>query len=616
MPVLRKNPKNSETTSKCQGATRWLGRFARDEDGAIVAFAVFMFLMIVMVGGIGIDVIRSEMKRTRMQHTLDRAILAAADLNQERDPAAVVEDYFDKSGMTDYLSSVVVEDGLNYRTVEANASLDLDTHFMRLFGIDTLSIPAAGRAEERVGNLEISLVLDVSGSMNSNSRLSNLKVAAKDFVQTMADNSEDGSLSVSIIPYATQVSVPENLFNTLNASISGEVDVETALDAGATDAASNQQGYSRCVNFASDDFTSTALDPGDRWTQTMHFSPWSDFDGRDNDPKELVSSPVCRYDDEDDDSDDTDVLVLEDDVDTLKNYIDGLYATGNTSIDIGMKWGAALLDPSTQASISYMIAQGDVSSDFSGRPYGGSDSESSLKVVVLMTDGQNTSQYYVDDGFRSGDSDIWWNDQEEVYSVYVGIDYYDNNNNGEYDDALYYWPDTDDWADHPYGNGEITSSEWIVHVEKYCKRYNRKGKCKKWGNKKTYEEVITTVSEDGQAVRLQYPDLWAYTSLQSNVINNYLPWMNYNQAWNDWYYDVYNYVGSSTKNSRTEDICDAAKAEDIIVFTIGFEAPSSGQAILKDCASSDNHYFDVDGLEIQDAFAAIASSIAQLKLTQ
>ncbi|WP_372885655.1 pilus assembly protein TadG-related protein [Shimia sp.] len=610
MRLHRRHPQTGIPQRASRACAGWLRRFARDEDGVLVGFAVFLFIMILMIGGVGIDVIRSEMKRTRLQHTLDRAILAAADLNQERDPQAVVEDYFAKSGMTDYLASVTVDDGLNYRVVEASASMDIKTHFIKVFGIDKVAVPASGRAEERIGNLEISLVLDVSGSMNSNSRLTNLKIAAKDFIETMADNSEEGALSVSIIPYATQVSIPETLFDTLNASVTGDVDVETALDGGTSDKAASQQGYSHCIHFDDDDFATTALDPADRWTQALHFSPWSYYDGRDNDPKELVQSPVCRADSA------SEAMVLQGDVATLKSYIDGLYATGNTSIDLGMKWGAALLDSSTRASIGYMIEQGAVSSDFTGRPYGKDGGETSLKVIVLMTDGQNTSQYYVNDGYRSGDSDIWWNDQEEVYSVYAGTDRYDKNGNGAYDDDLYYWPDTNQWADHPYGNGEITTTEWVEHVEEYCKRYNRKGNCKKWGTKKTYEEVITTVSEDGEAVQLQYPDLWAYTSLKWNVEENYEPWMDDSQAWSDWYYAVRRYVSSSIKNSRTKAICDAAKAEDIIVFTIGFEAPSSGQAILQDCASSDNHYFDVDGLEIKDAFAAIASSIAQLKLTQ
>jgi Flp pilus assembly protein TadG len=623
MPYVR-------STSECPPRQRaasarhgWLLRFYREESGVLVGFSIFLFLIILLVGGIGIDLMRSEMNRTRMQHTLDRAVLAAADMSQSLEPKSVVRDYFAKSGLSDTLTFVDEDTGLNYRVVTAKASRDTKTDFMKLAGIDTLTSAAAGRAEERIGGVEISLVLDVSGSMGSNSRLTNLKVAAKDFIDTMDANTEDGKLSISIVPYATQVAVHKKLFDTLNASIDGNMDVDTAINPNASgvEAAANQQGYSHCLHFSGSDFETTTLNPSDRWKQAMHFSPWSDMDGRDDDPKKLVSTPVCRTDDG------SEVMALEKNKTTLKNYIDGLWAGGNTSIDIGMKWGVAMLDPSTQSIIDHLIAEDMVSDDFVDRPTKYEDGDA-LKVVVLMTDGQNTSQYYVDDNFRTGASKIWWNDEEEVYSVYVGIDTNDANGNGEYDDELYYWPGHTDqngdwqqgWYDHPYGNGIITQTEWIEHVETYCKRYytrgGRKGECKRWGNKTSYEEITTEVSELGEAINLQYPDLWAYTSLEWNVEEHYEPWMNDSEAWDDWYYDVRKSIGNSTKNARTKAICDAAKAKNILVFTIGFEAPSNGQAVLKDCASSDAHYFDVDGLEISDAFAAIASSIAQLKLTQ
>lgn len=593
----------------------WLRRFYNDESGVLVGFSVFLFMIILLVGGIGIDIMRSEMNRTRMQHTLDRAVLAAADMGQQLEPKAVVRDYFAKSGLSDTLTYVHEDTGLNYRVVTAKAKTETRTDFMKLAGIDTLLSAASGQAEERIGGVEISLVLDVSGSMNSNSRLYNLKNAAKDFIDTLVANTEDGKLSVSVVPYATQVAVPEKLFDTLNASINGDMDVDTALEPNAlgVDAAANQQGYSHCLHFDGSDFASTTLYPGDRWTQAMHFSPWSDFDGRSYDPKRLVSTPVCRTDSA------SEVMVLEKDQTTLKNYINGLWASGNTSIDVGMKWGVALLDPSTQSIIDHLITEEVVSDDFSDRPTKYEDGDA-LKVVVLMTDGQNTSQYYVDDSYRSGASNIWWNDQEEIYSVYIGEDTYDHDGDGDRTEDLFYWPKDNQYADHAYGNGEITTTEWIEHVETYCKqeykRGKRKGQCKRWGNKTSYEEITTTVSENGEAVELQYPDLWAYTSLEWNVEEHYEPWMNDSQAWNDWYYNVRKYIGTSTKNARTKAVCDAAKDKNIVVFTIGFEAPYGGQTVLKDCASSDAHYFDVDGLEISDAFSAIASSIAQLKLTQ
>ena len=605
MPLFRKNLTEKSQLRVRGQRTGKLQKFANEEDGAIVGFAIFLFVIIILIGGIGIDVMRSEMKRTRMQHTLDRAILAAADLNQESDPETVVRDYFEKSGMTDYLASVTVDEGLNYRVVEAKASLHMKTHFMHLLGIDSVSVPAKGRAEERIGGVEISLILDVSGSMNSNSRLTNLKVAAKDFVETMVDNTEDGKLSISIVPYATQVSVPEEVFEVMNVTVggtgNGSIIPGEAIDPALAIAGDELLGNSQCINFSSADFNTPELNPSDAHIQTMHFDPWSDDDGRDNDPMHLVPSPVC----EDDES--REVMVLEKDEAKLKAFIDNLWGGGNTSIDIGMKWGAALLDGSMRPVIDHLISENMVSGDFSERPHLYTDGES-LKIIVLMTDGKNTSQYYINDDFRAGDSNIWWNDEQEIYSVYVGLDDDDEDNDGITEEPLFYWPDDDSWQDHAYGEGTYEDTE----TERVCRSYRRNGSCRR------YRTVRTTVlvDEPGSAEIVTYADLYAHTTLEWIVEDLYEPWMNDSEAWDDWYYDVRNYVGSSTKNTRTDAICDAAKAEDVVIFTIGFEAPEAGQTVLENCASSAAHYFDVDGLEIQDAFSAIASAIAQLKLTQ
>jgi hypothetical protein len=129
-------------------------------------------------------------------------------------------------------------------------------------------------------------------------------------------------------------------------------------------------------------------------------------------------------------------------------------------------------------------------------------------------------------------------------------------------------------------------------------------------------ETTIYIDEPGSAALLSYGELWAYTSMEEIVEALYEPWMNDSQAWSDWYYAVRNYVNSSAKDARTKAICDAAKEKGVIVFTIGFEAPSGGKAVIKDCASSDSHFFDVKGLEISDAFSSIASSIRKLRLTQ
>ncbi|MGD9862968.1 MAG: pilus assembly protein TadG-related protein [Pseudodonghicola sp.] len=564
------------------GIRSFARRFLREEDGNLIVFGVYVFLIILMFGGIGIDLMRFERDRASMQYTLDRAVLAAADLDQTLDPEAVVRDYMDKAGMGSYVTGVQFDEGLGFRVVSAQAQSDIKTQFMKMTGVKTLTAPAASTAEERIDGVEISLVLDVSGSMASNSRLTNLKVAAQDFVDQMVDNTRDGNLSISIVPYATQVSTPAAFLNKFNVS--------------------QEHGYSNCVNFDAADFDTTAIDPDTRLKRTMHFDyRTSSYEGRDYTPERLIPYPVC----EDDSRRET--LVLQKNRDILKTFIQNLRAEGNTSIDVGMKWGTALLDPSLRPVIAGLIEDEAVSADFSARPHAYSDNQT-LKVIVLMTDGENTAQYYLPDEFRSGDPGVFWNAEEKIYSVYAGLDTNDRDGDGNRTEPSYYWTNLNRWGDHPYGDGTYD----VTRTEKVCTWPTLFG-CWAWD----YQTVTETVAENGTPVPQSKADLFAHTTGLEIADGIFTPVVGSTTARNTWYYGSRNrYIDASTKNSRTKAICDAAKARDIIVFTIGFEAPANGLAVLKDCASSDSHFFDVQGLEISEAFSSIASSIRKLRLTQ
>lgn len=60
----------------------------------------------VMLTGIGVDLMRFERDRVHTQNTLDSAVLAAAGLRQTQKPVAVVESYFEKAGVNPELVEV------------------------------------------------------------------------------------------------------------------------------------------------------------------------------------------------------------------------------------------------------------------------------------------------------------------------------------------------------------------------------------------------------------------------------------------------------------------------------------------------------------------------------
>jgi hypothetical protein len=186
----------------------------RREDGTITTFALMIFILMVAVAGIAIDIMRYETQRVQLQYTLDRSVLAAASVTQPLNPVDVVENYFEISGLENYRLTIDVEEGLNFRRVEAYAELEINTLFMHMFGVRVLTSPAEGAAEERIRNVEVSMVLDISGSMGWNSKLTNMQNAAREFVTTVlqANESDSGNLvSISIVPYNGMVNLGEPL---------------------------------------------------------------------------------------------------------------------------------------------------------------------------------------------------------------------------------------------------------------------------------------------------------------------------------------------------------------------------------------------------------------------
>ncbi|WP_205123523.1 Tad domain-containing protein [Marimonas lutisalis] len=519
-------------------------RFARDESGVMIAFSIFFFLIILLIAGIGVDLMRYEMQRTRLQATLDRAVLAAADMQQELDPVSVVQDYMSTAGFDDVtLSDPNVADGLNYRMVDATATMPMQTQFMHMMGVDTLITPAVAGAEEKIEGIEIALVLDISGSMNWNDRLINLKPAAREFIDTVTSLTEAGDVSVSIIPYNTQVNA--------GAALLGEYNV------------SDDHDMSYCLNFEAADFNTTAMPTNHTYEQTAHFDMFSYATGSWPPQASDMPTPVCNT------QTGSEITVMETDATTLKNKITALSAYGNTSIDIGMKWAAALLDPGTQGVIQNLIDGGHVGAINVGRPVSYTAPDI-LKVIVVMTDGQNTNQYMLPDDKRDGNSDIYVDTATGRISIW----------NGGRD--RFFWVHDRTWNTKAYGN----------HL-----------------------------SGSDTAQRLDYDELWAYNSVATNARYNYGPMYqaqgsSSSIAWSDWYTNMPDINPGTEKDIRLQNICRAAKDNGVMVYSIGFEATVNGNDQLRACASSPSHFFDANGTNITDTFQAIAVSIAQLRLTQ
>ncbi|MEC9198874.1 MAG: pilus assembly protein TadG-related protein [Pseudomonadota bacterium] len=544
--------------------------FLVSEDGVISLQVLWQVPFMLWFGYVGIDVMMHEFERTRLQNTLDTAVLAAADLSQTGDPTEVVKSYFNAAGAAASLTNVEVVEGLNKRRVSADASVSVQTIFlgeddsgyrrdatnvynaMDDSGVEnfvnfgsSLTALASGAAEEAVSNVEVSLVVDVSGSMATNNKIGKLKDAAEEFIDAVVMEGEEGLTTVSIVPYSGIVNLGSEFAANFNLS--------------------KEHSYSNCPRFPNSAFSSVAISQTDEIERLAHFDPTSNSQNTTS-----IPAPWCPTDDY------GAPMYMANDISGLKAEVRKLEAKGATAIDMGMKWGVGLLDPSMANISAKMAAAGKIDSRAANRPASYSD-QNTLKVVVLMTDGENTSQYDLKQKFKSGKSRIWLDERGNTnpsddnssfdlrgYSSY-NIWYWPRKRNDQY--RYYYYPDG--------GN----SARQMTNVEAFAR----------------------------------WPTIgMAYRFLEKPYYDRQAPL----DAFYDYAYAYEEFINAGQADSNLSRICSAAKGKDVVIFTVAFEAPAAGQAAMKDCASSESHYFSVEGAAISDVFAAIGRQINQLRLIQ
>jgi Flp pilus assembly protein TadG len=532
-----------------------LARFRHVEDGALIIFALVLFILMTMMGGIAVDLMRYEATRTTLQNTLDRSTLAAASLTQTLDPEEVVNDYFVKAGLDQYLTSVTVSEGINFREVEADALANTQPMFLHMMGIQEFEAPGHSMAEQRISNVEIMLVLDVSGSMASNNKLTNLKVAANEFIDTVLSSDADGLISIGIVPFNGQVNLGATLISQYNAPYpTGQADVN-CVD--LPNSVYNGTGISQSVSLPrtahADTFSSTS--------QTTSYVAYTSTSSATVNLANVWCPPQGG----------NIVRLPSQSISTLQSQINGLYAVGATSINAGFKWGLALLDPSARDMYDDLILAGSIPEALSGRPYEYTDAEA-MKVIVLMTDGEHFAEERVNDVYKSGLAPIYRSNNDNNYSVY----------HASVATASKYWvPHLGTWQAQPWTNSTNTGTSTQL----------------------TWPQVWANLRQTYVAWQFYARALGTTSSTRTAAYNTAMA-------------DFKDQTATSAMDSQLQGICTMAKDEGVIVYGIAFEAPAGGQTQIRGCSTSTAHYFNASGLQISTAFNAIASNISQLRLTQ
>jgi len=594
--------------SSLSASMRNYSKFLRREDGGMINFSLFLFLSMLVVSGLSVDLMRHELQRSRLQSTLDRALLAAAHPDQQVNRKEVVMNFFAKAGLAGFIDpadiKVTIEN--NGTLVTADAKLHLSSPLLSLSGINSLAAPAQGGAAKLNDLTEISLVVDVSGSMGSGSssglsKIVELRNAATSFSNLLLCNPNDPDESVnctidhkrtslSLVPYSTQVVVGSTILPLFQPK-----DEQTIADL-------SKRSY--CATFKDDDFKEAGVAPG-QLHQSARFLRHNSANDKDKYKPEDMWSSIwnCPTDDW------REIVAFEDSAADMASEIAALRADGNTAIDIGLKWGTALLRHEAMPVVDGLINNGVVDPAFSGRPYNPQTRQSS-KYIVLMTDGENTAHQHNYDGYRTGPSPFWLNKQTGVISVWhPGADVLSDH------DDQYFWYSRKDWNNQ-------NSGLYDAKGEYQPEPFGYKGKADCMTNPVNNGNYLCTTYKSPQntsTINLTYEQLWSrgYTwRFFSRFIEDH--------TGNQWLGKPGRSLGNGSngivwgaQDQRLIDQCNAAKDAGITIYTIEVETPSTASDAMVQCASIEDGErlsYKVGGDGLVSLFEKIASDINKLRL--
>ncbi|NML10809.1 pilus assembly protein TadG [Sphingobium sp. AR-3-1] len=208
----------------------FLKRLAGNQAGNVMAMVAAAIIPLAALIGGGLDMSRAYMARARMQQACDSAALAGrramTGATMSTTDIAEARKFFDfnfpqNTFQAATFTPVIQSKPSDTTTVQVTAETTMPTTIMKIFGYTTLPLAVTCESRFDIGNTDVMLVLDTTGSMSSNmtdtdgtvmTRLAALKLAVKDFYDTLGAGSDTtGRIRYGFMPYSSTVNVGYSL---------------------------------------------------------------------------------------------------------------------------------------------------------------------------------------------------------------------------------------------------------------------------------------------------------------------------------------------------------------------------------------------------------------------
>jgi Flp pilus assembly protein TadG len=341
--------------------------FLKDRKGGVAPMLALGLIPLIGAIGAAVDYSRANSVRTAMQGALD-----ATALMLYRDAQAASADqlstkatsYFNALFHRPEASNVQITpqfqpaaQGGFTLTVTGNATIN--TVFWRLIGQQQVNLSASGEVVWGVKKLNIALAFDNTGSMAQSGKMTALKEAAHNLLNTLQKAATvPGDVKVSIVPFAVDVNAGTSNVNA------------TWIDWTDWD---EENGHCSSSSYTSYD---SCISHNKTWTPNNH-STWNGcVKDRDQNNDVLntataTSGGATRYRAQQASNCPTAMMALSSDWTSLHSKVDAMTPVGNTNVTIGLQMAWQTISPVAPFNA----------------PAPAPDLE---KVIILMTDGDNT----------------------------------------------------------------------------------------------------------------------------------------------------------------------------------------------------------------------------------
>lgn len=360
--------------------------FRNDTSGSIFVLTALMLFVIFLSSGAAIDYTRMVSKKTKMDAALDAAILATGiELSQGVTDANQLRQTFENFFLANVQTAGdfgALDNGSGFQIVSFSADPDtgavsgevassIDATLMQLAGYDELDISSDASSVFEQTDVEVAMMLDVTGSMGGQ-KIRDLRAAATDAVDILLPNTNTRGVRIGLVPYASSINAGGFATRVTRGN-------ETTVAGG---------GFVSSINVPTNNCVSGR---GGRDAVTDAYSQNSPL-GSDSRTVNGALTPVRRK------CPIATVQPLTNDRAELKRQIQNYIADGYTAGHLGIAWSYYLLSENWQPLFNSSNKPADYSPDVQ-------------KIAILMTDGEFNTAF---EGIPGGGNNAPFNNSNSV----------------------------------------------------------------------------------------------------------------------------------------------------------------------------------------------------------